>query len=489
MAHLKRQHMTHKSLLTILIMFLSFSVFGQNNMTLKSDGKLKKTEHVLSEVITIIPAGKQVKVISGPNSGVYKVSYNGKIGFINEIYFQVSGIGNSTSKSSSYSSGSSSSSKTWNEYNLKAHWKANGMDKIEGIYESTGSYTDVEVPCRNGYGQILCYMTWRNYDVKYKVALLKSAGEYKLIYLSGKPKGREKVGGCNCDGESYIAPPANKWSVGEVKARLHKTATPDFYKCDWYMSDKSLNPDGYITFENYAYFKLILSGSESMYLKLYPTADDNISQNNRTEKSSGTGFAITSNGLIATNHHVVDGAKTIKVRGINNDFNRTYSAKLVISDKNNDLAIIKIDDYSFSSLGTIPYTINSNASNVGENIFVLGYPLRATMGDEVKLTNGIISSKTGFQGDVTSYQISAPVQPGNSGGPLFNNKGQLIGIINAKHIGAENASYAVKSSYLTNLIDLLDYPPTLQTVSSVNGKPLTEQVQIIKKYVYIIEVN
>jgi S1-C subfamily serine protease len=111
------------------------------------------------------------------------------------------------------------------------------------------------------------------------------------------------------------------------------------------------------------------------------------------------------------------------------------------------------------------------------------------MGDEVKLTNGIVSSKTGFQGDVTSYQISAPVQPGNSGGPLFNNKGQLIGIINAKHIGAENASYAVKSSYLTNLIDLMDYPPTLQKVSTVNGKTLTEQVQIIKKYVFIIEVE
>ena len=481
--------MTHKSLLIILNIFLTLSAFGQNNMSLKIDGKLKKTEHVLSEVITIIPAGKQVKVISGPNGGIYKVSYNDKIGFINEIYLKASGIGNKTSKSSKYSSSSSSSSKNWSQYKLKAHWKAKGMVKIEGIYESTGSYTDVEVPCRNGSGQILCYMTWRTYDTKYKLALLKSAGEYKLIFLSGKPKGSKKVGGCNCDGKSYIEPTANKWSVGDVKARLYKTATPGFYKCDWYLSDKSLNPDGYITFENYAYFKLILSDSEYMFLKLYPTADDNIAQNNRTEKSSGTGFAITSNGLIATNHHVVDGAKTIKVRGINNDFNKRYSAKLLISDKENDLAIIKVDDNSFSGLGTIPYTIKSNGSNVGENIFVLGYPLRASMGDEVKLTNGIISSKTGFQGDLSSYQISAPVQPGNSGGPLFNSKGKLIGIINAKHKGAENASYAVKSTYLSNLIDLLDYPPDLQTVSQIIEKPLTEQVLIIKKYVYIIEVN
>ena len=93
--------------------------------------------------------------------------------------------------------------------------------------------------------------------------------------------------------------------------------------------------------------------------------------------------------------------------------------------------------------------------------------MRATMGDEVKLTNGIISSKSGFQGDVTSYQITAPVQQGNSGGPLFDSKGNIIGIINAKHAGAENASYAIKASYLMNLIDLMPTPPKLQTISTV----------------------
>ena len=66
------------------------------------------------------------------------------------------------------------------------------------------------------------------------------------------------------------------------------------------------------------------------------------------------------------------------------------------------------------------------------------------MGDEVKLTNGIISSKTGFQGDVTTYQISVPLQAGNSGGPLFDSKGNVIGIVNAKHLGTENVSYVVK---------------------------------------------
>lgn len=224
---------------------------------------------------------------------------------------------------------------------------------------------------------------------------------------------------------------------------------------------------------------------EHQWIKTFPTKTDY----EKSVPASGTGFGISSNGIIVTNYHVIDGAKTIKVRGINSDFNKTYKAKILVSDKNNDLALIQIDDYGFTSLGTIPYTIKSGLAGVGENIFVLGYPLRATMGDEIKLTNGIVSSKTGFQGDITSYQISAPVQPGNSGGPLFDNQGNLIGIINAKHVGAENASYAVKANYLTNLIELLSNPPKLQAINSLTGKTLTQQVELAKKFVYIIETE
>jgi len=224
---------------------------------------------------------------------------------------------------------------------------------------------------------------------------------------------------------------------------------------------------------------------EESWIKLSPIAEDNV----KKQKSSGTGFAISSNGIIVTNFHVIDGAKSILIRGINADFNKTYKAKILLSDKNNDLALLQIDDYGFTSFGTIPYTFKMGLGSVGENIFVLGYPLRASMGDEVKLTNGIISSRTGFQGDITSYQVSAPAQPGNSGGPLFDNQGNLIGIISAKHAGAENVSYAVKSTYLINLIDLLSNPLKLQTVNLLTGKSLTQQVELVKKFVYIIEVE
>ncbi len=109
------------------------------------------------------------------------------------------------------------------------------------------------------------------------------------------------------------------------------------------------------------------------------------------------------------------------------------------------------------------------------------------MGDEIKLTNGIISSKTGFQGDITAYQISAPVQPGNSGGPLFNKTGNLIGIIKSKYRGAENVSYALKIAYLKNLIDQLPITPALNKTHSLPKSSLSGQVQVLNKFVYIIE--
>lgn len=338
---------------------------------------------------------------------------------------------------------------SWTESKIRRYLQSNEFDQIEGIYEnSTGSDSE---------------------EAKYKLAVKKISGKYYLIYLSG-------------------AKNTANWQEAEVKAILEPTATPHFYKAIWIMANKSENSDFYISFELGLMNVTDSDKNKSLYIKLYPSFNDNVTSHSYVP-SSGTGFAINSSGVIVTNYHVIEGAKIIKVRGINGDFNKAYSAKLVTTDKNNDLAIIKIDDYSFSNLGTIPYIIKSAAANVGDNIFVLGYPLRATMGDEVKLTNGIISSRTGFKGDATSYQISAPVQPGNSGGPLFDNQGNIIGVINAKHAGAENASYAIKASYLLNLIDLLEGRHTLQRTSVLNNKSLSQQVEIVKKFIYIIEAN
>ncbi len=203
---------------------------------------------------------------------------------------------------------------------------------------------------------------------------------------------------------------------------------------------------------------------------------------------SGSGFALN-NGYICTNYHVVEGAKSIDIFGVQGDFTVSYSAKIVATDKFNDLALLQIDDSKFKGFGTIPYKVKTSMAEVGEDIFVLGYPMTTTMGDEIKLTNGIISSRTGFQGDVSLYQISAPIQPGNSGGPLFDNYGNLIGIVSSKHKGAENVGYAIKASYLRNLMESSLTENVLPTNNSVSSLPLTGKVQKVKNYVYFIKCS
>lgn len=337
------------------------------------------------------------------------------------------------------------------ENEIKNNWKSNGHDLVEGIYERLGG------------------------DPKYKLAVVKvdkdvrqsEEDAYRLIYLSG--------GG-------------RIWKEGNVKGNLLKTATPNLYKTQWYMSDKSLSNDPIISFER-GKMKVLWAndGEENFYIKLYPySRDDN--DFNSTITSSGTGFAISSSGYIATNYHVIDGLSDISIKGISNDFTKSFTAKVIASDKNNDLAILKIDDYKFNgTLGKLPYSIKYSSPKTGQNVFTLGYPLRNSMGDEVKVTDGIISSKTGYDGDITSYQVSVPVQSGNSGGPLFDKDGNLVGVINAKHTQAENASYAIKVSYLISLIESLDDETLLPKYSTLKGQNLENQIEELRKYIYIIE--
>lgn len=202
---------------------------------------------------------------------------------------------------------------------------------------------------------------------------------------------------------------------------------------------------------------------------------------------SGTCFAISSDGYLATCYHVVEGAHRFMIRGINGDYSKMYSAKVVTVDRENDLAILKIQDRDFTSFKDIPYVVSSQIADVGEDVFVLGYPLRPVMGDEIKLTNGVISSKSGYQGDATSYQTSATVQPGNSGGPLFNSDGFVVGVVNAR-LGVESASYAVKSPYLRKLAASVG-GIKFATTNKLAGKSLKDKVKDITKFILIIEVE
>lgn len=203
---------------------------------------------------------------------------------------------------------------------------------------------------------------------------------------------------------------------------------------------------------------------------------------------TGTGFALN-NGYIVTNHHVIEDAQDISIQGVKGATTK-YKAKVIASDRNNDLAILKIDDSKFDGFGTIPYKVSTRIVDVGEDVFVLGYPLTQYMGEEIKLTNGIISSRTGYQGDVSSYQISAPIQPGNSGAPLFDSKGDIIGIINAGISQADNVGYAVKTPYLNTLLSTtLNEAILPKTAVSIANLSLPEKVKKIRNFIFFIKCS
>ena len=207
---------------------------------------------------------------------------------------------------------------------------------------------------------------------------------------------------------------------------------------------------------------------------------------------NGSGIIISKNGYIITNNHVIKDANEIEIEVIINDEVQKLSAQVVQQDVRNDLAIIKVVDVNFDKFSNINYNFKTRSSDVGTKIYTYGYPKALTgMGKEIKITEGIISSKSGVMGDITTYQITAPIQGGNSGGPLFDEKANLIGINSSKFNSenTENVNYSIKSSYVMNLIDVLPKSIDLPSSTKLQSLPLTEQIKEISKYVVLIKVK
>lgn len=246
------------------------------------------------------------------------------------------------------------------------------------------------------------------------------------------------------------------------------------------------------------YFEVIEQGGvgvaqgrvEWKFVKFFPTEimysealRKHEEEHNKPDKWSGSGFVIQE-GYVVTNYHVIEDANSINIQGTTDVFEESVEAQVIATDKDNDLAILKIKgDVPEKPL---PYSIKTFTSDVGEDVWVLGYPLTSTMGDEIKLTTGVISSRSGYEGSVSMYQISAPAQPGNSGGPVFDKDGNLIAIICSKHTGAENATYAIKASCLRNLVENSIDHDILPHTNSLSGKELTEKVKEVKGFVFYI---
>jgi len=198
---------------------------------------------------------------------------------------------------------------------------------------------------------------------------------------------------------------------------------------------------------------------------------------------NGTGFLIDAKGLMITNAHVVKNSRNIYVQ---NNKGEQFKAFVVRLDVARDVAIIKIDDDHFKS-SALPYGISKETSDLAEPIFTLGFPR-----DEVVYGEGYKSAKTGFNGDTLSCQITVAANPGNSGGPIFNHDGEVIGILSAKETQTEGAVFAVQSKYIYRVMDELKKNPLyknvkLSTKTSLAGMNKVQQVKKIQDYVFMVK--
>lgn len=201
-------------------------------------------------------------------------------------------------------------------------------------------------------------------------------------------------------------------------------------------------------------------------------------------RGGGTGFLIDGKGYIITNAHILKGASFANVY---ND-GKEYKTKIVFIDTDKDLAVLKIDDKDYTPLKSLPYGIAKHGIDLGEEIFTLGYPR-----NEIVYNVGYLSAKTGYGGDTLTCQIQMSANPGNSGGPLLNKFGEVVGVISTKERQADGVTFAITSKYIYRLIDDIKKLDTsyqrikLPAYSSIKSADRVNQIKQIDDCVFLIK--
>jgi len=218
-------------------------------------------------------------------------------------------------------------------------------------------------------------------------------------------------------------------------------------------------------------------------------------KNKRVQKSGGTCFVISAEGYLVTNYHVVEKANrnttkiadSLAIESVTNPEYR-YKVELVYGNKEKDIAILKINDHNFTAFDKLPYTFEKSVADLGEQVFTLAYPK-----DDIVYSEGTVSSKTGSQSDTTEYQVSIPVNRGNSGSPVFNAKGNIIGVITKKDDNAEGVAFALKTREIFRFLneipqDSLKVPLLLPKINKISNFKRPQQIKKLQDYVFQVKV-
>jgi serine protease Do len=208
------------------------------------------------------------------------------------------------------------------------------------------------------------------------------------------------------------------------------------------------------------------------------------------ESRVATAFAVTKDGYLVTSYHVVKDAMKASVDVIG-DSVTTFDADIIAADPVLDIALLRITDERFDGFSTIPFVFNKTEAPIGQKVYALGYPK-----NDIVYVDGPVSAVTGFKSDTNAYQVAIPINPGTSGAPLLNERGEVIGIVTAKNTQADGVSYAVKSQRFLEFIDSVQantdtswVPVKLPRKNLLKRKRVTDQVKVLKQFIFIIRTR
>jgi S1-C subfamily serine protease len=287
------------------------------------------------------------------------------------------------------------------------------------------------------------------------------------------------------------------WQPSEIKAEIRSTASPDVFTCTYFMANK--RPEGTtLTLEHDAMLRGSITtpkGTHDLVLvRVWPNVrGEPVSTSATTSVASGTGFLLSRSGLLATNWHVVADAKNLSVAFPG--WSGTVSAEVVVRDVVNDLAVVRMVDVSklATTCPDLPFQLSSSTGvTLGEHVSAIGYPLTPMLGSNPKFSEGVVSSKSGWQDDPRSLQISAQVQPGSSGSPLFDSDGNVIGVVvatldaikvyQAASAIPQNVNFAIKADYLLSLASMLPAGSLGPRTTAFSPEKASQCVAIIRAW-------
>ena len=234
-------------------------------------------------------------------------------------------------------------------------------------------------------------------------------------------------------------------------------------------------------------------GKEIENIKKYQLAHSNLINEfksklpeNAKYLTGGSGFLIDKKGYLITNAHILKGNGAIVV----NEKGQELNAIIYYKNIEKDIAILKINDEDYIAPSILPYKIVRDNVKIGEEVFSLSFPRN---NPNLVYTKGYIGAVSGYNDDSLTYQIQINAYQGNSGSPIFNKKGELIGILTSKESQTESIAFAIKTTEIIKCIKNLALDTTKPDKINIPNKNtldrigLQNQILALKNYIYNVK--